>query len=236
MKLILFIVIITQAAVGFSQSELALKVMGVLESDTVEWYSDLIAEKIVPNEKNESILVLPLFIAKDEYSFTLKTWIVRINNLDGTILNKIAFQHESDAIMLNAYSIDTAPYQVSPTSRAFGIRAKYANQSQPNPYRQETLTLLVNSRNSFDVILDQFEVKSFHGETDTNCNGEYTDQSKVLIIQNESNAGYFDISVKNTIVDEVAFVNELNDCDSTSTSRVEKTRLRFMGGRYQEVD
>lgn len=236
MKYFLVLLIIGSVKFGFSQSELALKVMKVLESDTVEWYTDLIVEKIVPDAKNERILVLPLFISKDEDWLTLKTWIVRINNQDGTILNKTALQDESDAIILNSYSIDTAPYQVSPTNRAFGIRASYANRSQPNPYHQETLTLLINSKSSFDVLLEDYQVKSFSGETDTNCNGEFSDESKVLIIQNESNAGYFDIVVKNTIVDETRFVNELNDCDSTSTSRVEKTRLQFKGGKYQEVE
>jgi len=149
--------------------------------------------------------------------------------------NKQSRWNDSDAIILKGYTIDTALYRVSPIIRAFGIRTNYANQSQPNPYHQETLTLLTNSITSLNVILMDYEVKMFHGETDTNCNGEYLDHNKILIIQRESVEGYFDINIKNTITEETSFLNEQDDCDSTSTARVENTRLQFKGDRYQEV-
>ena len=235
MKHIVLLLFSLQSMVSFSQSELAEKVMAVLESDSTNWNLELIVEKVVPTNTEESILVLPVSTYYEEDYFGLKTWVVRVNNQNGTILNKTTLHHESDAIILKSYTIDTAPYNVSPHIRAFGIRASYANQSQPNPYQKETLTLLVNSRLSLNVILRDYEVEMFSGETDTNCAGEFVRLHKILMLQPESADGYFDIIIKNTITEEVRFVNEQNDCDSNSTISVENIRLKYTADQYQEV-
>jgi len=86
MNQIIFLLFFLQSLSGLSQSELAEKVMLILEPDSTNWNRELIVEKVVPTNAEESILVLPLFTSHDEYSFSLKTWVVRINNQDGTIL------------------------------------------------------------------------------------------------------------------------------------------------------
>ena len=235
MKHVVLLIILTLNLIGFSQSELAKKVMKKLEPDSTEWYLRLITEKVVPTNRNESILVLPIYMEYEVDYFGLYTWLVRVDNRDGTIKNKTLLYYESDANVLEQFVIDTAPYQVNSKTRAFGLRVIYYGSSQPNPYRGEKLTLLVDEGDSFRSILDDFYVKFYGGEWITQCSGESMDENKLLILLKKSTQGYFDILVKNTIIDNVSFDGEFGECESTSKTRIEKTKLQFKDGKYQEV-
>ena len=235
MKQFILLIILSQTLIGYSQSELAKTVMAALESDTTHWNFELIAEKVVPTDSNESILVLPYYTFNDESSFSLTIWLVRVDNRDGTIKNKTFLLDWSDAIVLTKFTIDTAPYQITPKTRAFGLRTLYRGSSAPNPYSSETITLFIDEKDSFKTVLENFEVNMFQGEWDTNCTGEFTEHSKILILRKKITGGYFDILVKNKLVETSSFIDELGECDSTPTSKVVKTKLQFKEGKYHEI-
>lgn len=217
---------------GYSQSALAKKVMANLKPNGVNWFEELIVEKAVPNSKNEIILVLPEFLDSAEMYYSLKTWIVVVEN-SGKILSKTFVNMESDAVVLTRFSIDTAPYQVSENSRAFGIRTVYRGSSRANPYDYESISLFIRKGNELKIILKDFVLEQFDGEWDTNCAGEFTHQDKVLIVSNNLTNGYYDITVKNKISKENTFVDKLGECDGTEVTTVEKTVLKYLNGGYK---
>ena len=231
-KYICVILMLACSSFGYSQSALAKKVMANLKPNGVNWFEELIVEKAVPNSKNEIILVLPEFLDSAEMYYSLKTWIVVVEN-SGKILSKTFVNMESDAVVLTRFSIDTAPYQVSENSRAFGIRTVYRGSSRANPYDYESISLFIRKGNELKIILKDFVLEQFDGEWDTNCAGEFTHQDKVLIVSNNLTNGYYDITVKNKITKENTFVDKLGECDGTEVATVEKTVLKYLNGGYK---
>ncbi|PKP02222.1 MAG: hypothetical protein CVU11_12620 [Bacteroidetes bacterium HGW-Bacteroidetes-6] len=232
LKIIWVTIILAYTSVGYSQSKLAKMVMANLKSDSTNWYEELITEKAVPNSNNETIIVLPEFTDSAEMYFSLKTWIIVAENT-GKIKTKTFVYMESDAIVLTRFTIDTAPYQVSPDNRAFGIRTAYRGSSKANPYDYESISLFIQQGDSLKIILEDFVIEQYNGEWDTNCAGEFVNQRKVLILSTNLTNGYYDIIVKNDIIKENAFVNELGECDGTGNKTVERTVLRYQNGTYR---
>jgi len=110
LKIIWLTILVACTSVGYSQTELAKKVMINLKSDSTNWYEELIVQKAVPNSNNESIFILPEFTDSAEIYFSLKTWIVIAENSTGKIKNKRFVYMESDAIVLTRFTIDSAAY------------------------------------------------------------------------------------------------------------------------------
>jgi len=134
--------------------------------------TDLIALKIMPNNPEETILVIPEIVDEGEDYSELNSHIVIVNTKTGKIINKYFESSKtnnwfSDAVVLSDIKIDTAPYIVSENKRAFGIRVYYHNNSQHNPYRQETISLYIKVDNSLlKNILKNYVVMNFNGEWD----------------------------------------------------------------------
>ena len=231
-KYICVILILACNSFGYAQSALAKKVMVNLKPKGVNWFEELIVEKAIPNSDNETIFVLPEFIDSSEMYYTLKTWIVIAEN-SGKILSKTFVNMESDAVVLTRFSIDTAPYQVSENSRAFGVRTVYRGSSRANPYDYESISLFIRQGNELKIILKDFVLEQFDGEWDTNCAGEFTHQEKVLIVSNNLTNGYYDLTVKNEITKENTFVDKTGECDGTEITTVEKTVLKYQKGGYK---
>lgn len=231
-NLLCLTIVIALSSVGYSQTAFAKKVMTNLKSDSTNWYEDLVVEKIFSNAKNETILVLPEFIDSSDMYFSLKTWIIVAESSSGKIKNKTFLYMESDAIVLSRFTIDTAPYQLSHDTRAFGIRTAYRGSSRANPYDYESISLFVQQEDTLKTVLKDFVIEQFNGEWDTNCAGEFTNQNKILIMTTNQTNGYVDILVKNEIIKEITFVDELGECNSTETSDVEKIVLQYKNGQY----
>jgi len=81
--------------------------------------------------------------------------------------------------------------------------------------------------------LEDFVIEQYHGEWDTNCTGEFTNQDKILIITENITNGYFDILVKNEVFKENTFINESGECDGTGNKTVEKVILKFQNEQYR---
>lgn len=218
--------------IACSQSDLAKKVMLNLQSDSNDWYEELIVEKVIPYAKNESIIVLPEFTDYADNYFSLKTWIVVVENLTGKIKSKTVVFVDSDAVVFTGFTIDTAPYQISKDTRAFGIRSKYRGSSNVNPYNYESISLYIKQDDTLKTILTDFIIKQYHGDWDTQCAGEFTNQDKLLLLTKNMTNGCFDLLVKNEIVVENYFVNEQGECESREEKTVEKDTLQFRNGQY----
>jgi len=201
--------------------------------------TDLIAFKKMPNNPEETILVIPEIVDEGEHYFELNSYILIVNNKTGKIINKYfeSFKTNnwvSDAVELREITIDTAPYNVTDNTQAFGIRVRYVGSSHANPYEQETISLFIKEQNVLKQILKNFTVKQHNGFWDTNCAGEFVDEKKALIISKNMTNAYYDILIKNKIILTTNYEDENGNCDYTEKITTVKKVLKFNGKEYKE--
>ena len=200
---------------------------------------DLIVLKENPNNTNETIVVIPEIVDEGDHYFELNSYIVIVSSKTGKIIHQYFESSKtnnwvSDAVVLTKITIDTAPYNVTNTKRAFGIRVYYYGSSQANPYNYETISLYITKDDALKKIIDNYSVMKYNGHWDTNCVGEFIDEKKAFVISKNKSNGYFDISVKNKIIETTNYKDESGNCDSKEKITKEKTLLKFNGKEYKE--
>lgn len=199
---------------------------------------DLVVSKIRPNNPEETMVVIPEIVDEGEQYFELNSYILIIDTETGKIKQQYFESAKtndwlSDAVRLTEIKIDTAPYMVSENKRAFGIRVYYYGSSHPNPYSNETISLFIAKEDTLKKILNNYSVMTYGGEWDTNCNGEFIGEKKILIMSKEKTNGNFDILVKNKITETTNYIDENNDCEATEKVTRAKTILSFVNGEYK---
>lgn len=209
----------------------ALKQLGIADSAC---HFGLVAEKVIPYSPSQSVIVIPKLIEKDEDIFVCDLYLVIVDNKTGSVVNKY---HESealvsDAIRIQSISIDFAPFKLNATTRAFGIRVLYEGDSRPNPYEREDISLFIPKGDKLINILKNYAISSITGEWDTNCEGQFVSEKKILIMANKVTNMYFDIIVKqevtttkNTMVD--------GECKDTDTVDHHTSILKFDNSTYK---
>ena len=212
--------------------------MSQLDLNKSKIKNEFVALNEIPNNPNETILVIPEIVEEDEHYFELNSHILIIDSKTGKIKSKYFESSKtnewySDAIQLVEISIDTAPYIITNKNRAFGIKVRYVGSSHANPYEKVTLSLFYEEKESIKQVLKNFTIKQFNGEWDTDCEGEFMKQNKIFIISKNKTNGYFDIMIKNTISNSKAFLNEQNECDEKETTSTKKIILRYNGTIYK---
>lgn len=224
-----------------SEEVLVDKVISQLGIDFAQVNIHLLAAKVNPSNTQETIMVIPEFVDSDndEYHFQLNSHIVLVNNLTGNITHTYFESSktngwESDAIQLSKISIDTAPYIVAKDTRAFGVRVNYFGSSRVNPYNKKTISLFVKSGDALKKVLHNYQVMNYGGEWDSDCEGEFTEDKKILIISEKTTNGYFDIIAKSTIIHSVNYVPEDGDCESEKEVTRKKISLKFDGETYTQ--
>ncbi|MCF6351925.1 MAG: hypothetical protein L3J06_02840, partial [Cyclobacteriaceae bacterium] len=199
----------------------------------------LIVHKELPNNLNETIMVIPEIVDEGEQYFELNSYILIVNSVTGKITHQFFESSKtnnwvSDAVKLVEITIDTAPYKVTDNNRAFGIRVRYVGSSQANPYENETISLFIKSKNALKNILKNYDVMVSSGEWNTNCAGEFMDENKVLIISKNKTNNHYDILVKNKIIETISYEDVNGDCDYNKEITTIKTVLNFNGKKYKE--
>ena len=199
----------------------------------------LIVSKVIPNNPEESIYVIPEIVKGDVTFFELNSHILIVNSKTGEIKNKYFESSKtnewySDAIRLDKITIDTARYYITDNIRAFGIRIFYYGSSKPNPYSNETISLFIKSKDSLKKILNNYDVMDYGGEWDTNCFGEFIKKTKTLSILSKKSNSYYDILVNNKITETKNFEDSNGNCQQKEKTSSKKTVLKFNGNRYKE--
>lgn len=202
--------------------------------DTVLKRLDLNQEKIekeftvikqFPYDTNKYICLVALPIEEEGYT-PYDVYLLLVDRT-GEIICKY-FEKEalvSDAVRLTGVTIDTAPYDVAPGVRAFGITSSHYLQSRPNPYSGRSLSLFIRQDSGFVKILDDFEVQSYQGDGNEMCESTYWDEQNILIMLKNQTDGFNDILIKSKEkVTEHFLVGE--DCEERET--VKKTSYKLI--------
>lgn len=202
---------------------------------------DLEAFKLQPNNPKEAIVVIPEIVegSKEEEFFKLHTHIAIVDLKSKTITHQYFESCKtndwvSDAIRLDEIKIDTAPYLVNESTRAFGISVHYFGSSRVNPYHNQKLSLFVKEKGTLKNILHNFSMEESIGEWNGNCEGEFESEKKTLIVSDKKTNGYFDFTIKNTIAKTRNFETEDGDCKEEEEIKKEASVLKFDGKKYAE--
>lgn len=242
--LILLVCIISNVSL-WAQDDLGLvKILNQLNLEDKDIMHEFVRIKALPYKTEDVIYVIPEIIEEDDdgYSYTLQPHIVIIDSYTDKIKATYLGQEEwtSDALYISDVTIDTAPYMVRNDQRAFGIRLSTIGSSKPNPYNDTYLCLYVIENNTIRQVLKNVEVKSFWGEWDTFCAGEFTRSNCILIISENQTNDYNDIILKCNLVETEAtptdddyYENPNYDCTEIKTASSSKTIIKYSEGMYQ---
>ncbi|WP_260394082.1 hypothetical protein [Riemerella anatipestifer] len=174
------------------------KVLRELKLDENEIYMELVTDKVLPFSVEKTFFIIPKYRIKekDEYGFyfyKLDAYMIIADNKSGRVLNKFYEPNAwtSDAISITGLSIDTGLYNLNKNTRAIGVRVNYVGSSQSNPYNQTDLSLFVTENDKLKRILKDFTISEFHGEWDTNCNGEFEEVNSNINIGKAMSNGFY---------------------------------------------
>lgn len=224
---------------SYENSLLVAEVLQQLKLEKKDIKTELFAEKILPDNPSQSVLVIPKIISNEagidnNFSYNLDAYILIVENSSGKIINKY-FESEawiSDAVMLTSIEIDTAPYLLQSNNRAFGVIVNYTGSSRPNPYSRSDLTLFTANGKSLKPLLKNYLLAKSVGEWDTNCAGEFEDMHSILIIDKQKSNNLNNLIVKQTITKTKNFVTN-DDCDEKETKTQKKLVLKFNKKEYK---
>lgn len=118
----------------------------------------------------------------------------------------------SDAIHVDSVGLDTARYNLAPGVRAFGVRSSRSNSSQPNPFSETRLQLLVFSGNILEAITGQIVVSSSGGEWDTRCAGEFHETKRTLEVGPSPAQGWAMLTIRERGSSTVNHEDTKGDC------------------------
>lgn len=139
---------------------------------------------------------------------------------------------ESDAVRFEGLSLDTARYNLTPTLRAFGVRASYVGSSRVNPFSSTELSLYVLDGAKPRKVLNKLEVQRSGGEWDGNCQGEFYDTTSSLAIDKTLSHGYAGLAVTEKTVGSRSIAKS-DDCTSSDSKPVvKKYQVTYNGTHY----
>lgn len=139
----------------------------------------------------------------------------------------------SDAIHVDSVGLDTARYNLSPSVRAFGVRSSRSNSSQPNPFSETRLQLLVFTENRLEAITEQIVVSSSGGEWDTRCAGEFHETKRTLEVGHAPTQGWAALTVRERSADTVSREDAAGSCiEQREDHPVRSFKLQPKGRTY----
>jgi hypothetical protein len=184
----------------------AIEFLKVKEKDLL---SDKIGLKIIPNQNEKVIVLVPVKTNLDpecDYCFDIDNNILVWNKSTKSIETKYTKKTEwsSDAMYLDELKIDTGLYYLNERTRAFGIRYHYSGSSRVNPFGSNSINLYYFKNNQIIEILNDFELEKYNGDSGGNggCKDAWYETSKsVFIISDKLTTKFNDITVKTKFKD-----------------------------------
>lgn len=231
----LLVFFICSIGITSAQSKQLKMVLEQLQIKESACKTELVKESIIPFDKSKSLIFIPKISYQDESSFSCDVYLIVFEIKTGKILHRFYEPNGlwSDAIRCDEVLFDFAPYQLDNQTRAFGVRLKFSNDSRPNPYMVEKLSLFVTQNEKLICVLKDYLISEFTGETDGDCQGKFDDEKKILILDNSQTTNYCDIIIKSKITTTELYEVK-GDCKEKKSIRNSSlTRLKFQNGTYK---
>jgi len=173
-----------------------------LKVDKNKIAKEFVTYKILPNDTNSMIYVIPVKTEEEEGWWSADIHLLKLSTNSGKIITYSIFENaiQCDAIKLYKIWIDSAPYDIKSNKRAFGIRLDYTNNSRAAGFDGETL-LLVEEKNGVFLNVLKLDVSKnvAYGGGDCENTEMYKQRSILVIDKMNSNKGY------NNIIEKVHF-------------------------------
>lgn len=226
---------------SFENFTLINSVLMDLKLDWVQIKTDLIASTPSPENPEETIVVIPEIVDEGNHYFDLNSHIVIADNRSGKITHKYfesckTNEWVSDAVMLKSIQIDSTLYQISEDKTAFGVTVSRYGSSRVNPYSYKTLSLFAKSGDSLTKVLSEYPIETHNGEWNGDCDGEFNDEAKTVVLSTAKTNGYFDINVTQKMTYTEQFKDKNEECLVTEKNETKNAVLKFNGTTYTETD
>ncbi len=196
------------------------KILKQLNIKQEEIDEDLYVQKILPYDKNSTVVVLPrMENSGDEEVTYYDAYIFIVDSLSGKIKNKYIEQSAwtSDALSLDSIYIDTAPYILNLNTMGFGVRVHYRGASTSAPFSRTNFSLFIQNGNTLKPVIKNFSIDEDRGSWDTRCKGEYSNTISKLSIDKDTTNGFNNIIVNTEIIETKSFMYK-NECESIISS------------------
>jgi len=199
---------------------------------------DLYTHQICQTDTNTCIILIPEIVVEDYLYQEYNSHILIVDTETGKIKSRYFESSEtnewySDAISLDGIYVDTNLYYVTEDVQAFGIRVSYSGNSSPNPYSYESISLFIENDISIVQVLKNYEISSNAGEWDLQCEGEFTEKSRTLLISENQTNGFYDLLINTELKILKTFIDENGDCEEKETLSSETEVLKFSDGVYK---
>ncbi|CAM1357988.1 PA3715 family protein [Tenacibaculum xiamenense] len=193
------------------------------------------------NNSNEVIIVLAESENEEEEEERYTSHIVIVDGISGKIRSHFTEDSNlngwiSNAVFIDNIHVDSTNYLLTKTKEGFGVRIKFRNMSQPNPYSEERISLFVKDNNQLKKVLDAYTIHESIGEVNVNtnvCFGVFKIFENKIAFQNSSTNGYYDILVNKIETQRNFQKDESNECNPLDkVVSKKKIILKFDGKAY----
>ncbi len=197
---------------------------------------DLAAVKRHPTNTDLAIVCIPAIVEYTcgEECWTADVYVAIVNKRSKKITyHNFTRSLDSDAIYPSKIWIDTAPYRVSPTERAFAIRIETTNNSRAASFSGEEFWLVLAKPDKIERLL-QLDSKTSVAYGGGDCeNTEMHKQTSTFVLADKVNdKGYFDLVEK--VNYQHYFLTEECD-DGEKEIKNFKNTFRYSDGQYLVV-
>ena len=172
--------------------------------------------RVWPADTSLTLIAVPV-LGTEEFNGEVQQGDLDVLVVDSTTLRSRASLRlpdvmSSDAIHVDSVGLDTARYTLSPGVRAFGVRSSRSNSSQPNPFSETRLQLLVLNGSNLEAITGQIVVSSSGGEWDTRCAGEFHETKRTLEVGPSPAQGWATLTIRERGSSTVNHEDAKGDC------------------------
>jgi hypothetical protein len=215
-------------------SNLVKKLQLQVKLETIE----LSACKIWPHSPDKTIVVVTRPSDSPKYNEGVVIYDMDLLIVDNRSEKIIAHRFEreaysNDAVFADGIGIDTAPYQLNSSIRAFGVYFHLRNTAHYNNYSGSALNLYYLQEKELRMALRGLSMSDSFSEWNDNCKGDFKDFNRVIVIDKEQNNGFNNLIINTIITSSKLRATKNENCEKTITNTKKRTIVfKYNGNDY----